>query len=635
MTSATAAAVHLPSTVADPTAGERPGPEHWLIALVMGALLAVPMLDRALALFGLGVPRANSLIAHLTLLVTLLGGLLAARSGRLIATPVLIDHLPAAARRWAVALGQGIAAAITLRLAGAGWQFALSERASRGEVLPGIPLWWIELAIPLAFAGIAVRALRQGGTTLGTRLAATSAAIAAVTLSLAPWPEAALRDLGGLLMGVALLCGAPMFAVIGGTALLLMTADGQPTAAIAVKYYSLATTPAVPTLPLFALTGYLLAESGAAQRLVALFGALFGNLRGGMAIATVLCCAFFTTFTGASGVTILALGGLLMPVLRAAGYGERDALGLVTGSGSLGLLFPPCLPVILYSIVALQTLQGLDPDTLASVDVSIEGMFKAALVPGLVLVVLVSLWGVWRQPAAVAARPPWRARVLLDALWAAKWELALPLVAVGALFGGWVSSPVQAAALTALYALVAEGLIHRDGALLRKLPRIAAECGLLTGGILLILGSAMGLTNYLVTAEIPEQLTAWVAGHVESPLLFLLALNLVLLIVGCLMEIYSAIVVVVPLIVPLGLHYGVDPVHLGVIFLANLELGFLHPPVGINLFLSSYRFGKPIGEVVIATLPVMLILMLAVILITYWPGLTHFLPALLQHGPSG
>ncbi|MFI4983217.1 MAG: TRAP transporter large permease subunit, partial [Nevskiales bacterium] len=350
-----------------------------------------------------------------------------------------------------------------------------------------------------------------------------------------------------------------------------------------------------------------------------------GNIRGGMGIATVLSCAFFTTFTGASGVTILALGGLLMPVLRSAGYRERDSLGLVTGAGSLGLLFPPCLPVILYSIVALQTLQGLDPDTLGSFDVSIEGMFRAALLPGLLLLALVSAWGIWRQPRAQTPLPPWRWPPLWAALWAAKWELALPAVAVGALFGGWVSSPVQAAAVTAAYALLAEGLIHRDTRLLRNLPRIAAECGVLTGGILLILGSAMGLTNYLVTAEVPEHLTTWVAAHVQSPLLFLMALNIVLLIVGSLMEIYSAIVVAVPLIVPLGLHYGVDPVHLGVIFLANLELGFLHPPVGINLFLSSYRFGKQIGEVVLATLPVMLILAGAVILITYWPGLTHWL----------
>ena len=496
--------------------------------------------------------------------------------------------------------------------------------------MPGIPLWCVEMLIPAAFLGIALRLIGHGNKSRATRAAAAGVALVALTLLAASGPGIGLRVGGGIVMAAALLCGAPMFTIIGGLALLLMSAAGQPTAAIAVKYYSLATTPAVPTLPLFAFTGYLLAESGAAQRLVDLFRAMFGNIRGGMGIATVLSCAFFTTFTGASGVTILALGGLLMPVLGAAGYRERDSLGLVTGAGSLGLLFPPCLPVILYSIVALQTLQGLDPDTLGSFDVSIEGMYRAALLPGLLLVILVSAWGIWRQPRASTPLPPWRWHPLWHALVAAKWELALPVVAVGALFGGWVSSPVQAAAVTAAFALVAEGVIHRDRQLLRNLPRIAAECGLLTGGILLILGSAMGLTNFLVTAEVPESLTAWMSAHVHSPLVFLLALNVVLLIVGSLMEIYSAIVVVVPLIVPLALHYGVDPVHLGVIFLANLELGFLHPPVGINLFLSSYRFGKPIGEVVIATLPVMLILGFAVILITYWPGLTHWLPSLMR-----
>ena len=629
MTAAGAADHHLPTTVAGPEgAAAATGLERWLIALVMFAMLLLPLIDRALVLLGSGLARSNSLVTHLTLLVTLLGGLLAARHRRLIATPVLLDRLPDGLRPWAVAFGMGAAAAIAAKLSHAGWQFAWSERSSRGELLPGIPLWWIEMLIPAAFVGIGARLVWYGNETPRRRLAAALAAGLLLLLWVLPWDNGALRSAGLGVVLIALLCGAPMFTAIGGLALLLMGTDGQPIAAIAIKYYSLATTPAVPTLPLFAFTGYLLAESGAAKRLVDLFSALFGHIRGGMGMATVLSCAFFTTFTGASGVTILALGGLLMPVLREAGYGERDSLGLVTGAGSLGLLFPPCLPVILYSIVALQTLQGLDPDTLGSFDVSIEGMFKAALVPGLLLVAMVCAWGIWRQPRGSRARTPLRWRVIGTAVWAAKWELALPLVAVSALFGGWVTSPVQAAAVTAGYALLAEGVIHRDGKLLSNLPRIAAECGLLTGGILLILGSAMGLTNYLVTAEIPEQLTGWVAAHVQSPILFLLALNGVLLVVGCLMEIYSAIVVVVPLIVPLGLHYGVDPVHLGVIFLANLELGFLHPPVGINLFLSSYRFGKPIGEVVVATLPVMLILAVAVILITYWPGLTHWLPSL-------
>jgi C4-dicarboxylate transporter DctM subunit len=623
------AAAHLPSTVASPEIGaQRAGIEHWLIALVIFAMLALPLADRVLVLFGSGFARSTALVTHLTLLVTLLGGLLAARSRRLISTPIVLDQLPPGARLWAGAFGQGIAAGVALRLAYSGWQFAVSERHTSGHLLPGIPLWCVEMLIPAAFVGIALRLIRNGNDSRSTRAIAAAVALLALVLWSVTGPGIALRAGGSVVMAAALLCGAPMFTIIGGLALVLMSAAGQPTAAIAVKYYSLATTPAVPTLPLFAFTGYLLAESGAAQRLVDLFRAMFGNIRGGMGIATVLSCAFFTTFTGASGVTILALGGLLMPVLSSAGYRERDSLGLVTGAGSLGLLFPPCLPVILYSIVALQTLQGLDPDTLGSFDVSIEGMYRAALLPGLLLLVLVSAWGIWRQPRARAPLPPWRWQPLWEAVRAAKWELALPVVAVGALFGGWVSSPVQAAAVTAGYALVAEGLIHRDGQLLRNLPRIAAECGLLTGGILLILGSAMGLTNYLVTAEVPELLTSWMGAHVNSPLVFLLALNVVLLIVGSLMEIYSAIVVVVPLIVPLGLHYGVDPVHLGVIFLANLELGFLHPPVGINLFLSSYRFGKPIGEVVMATLPVMLILAFAVILITYWPGLTHWLPSL-------
>jgi tripartite ATP-independent transporter DctM subunit len=605
--------------------------EHWVLTLLLLSMIGLPLLDRVLYRLGAPSPPA-SLVAHLTLLLTMLGGLLAAATRRLIATPLVLDRLPVRVRAPAAALGQVVAAVVCLQLARAGWQFALAERASALELLPGIALWPVELCIPLGFALIGARLLLSGHTTVRPRLLLLAAAAAGLVLCALPWDPASGRLCGLIALGIALLCGAPMFATIGGLALLLMWSSAQPIAAIAVKHYSLVTTPVIPTLPLFALTGYLLAESGAAARLVRVFAACFGPLRGGVATACVLACAFFTTFTGASGVTILALGGLLLPTLRSAGYRERDALGLITGSGSIGLLFPPCLPVILYSIVALQTLQGFDPDALQKYDVSIEGMFTAALLPGLLLVALAILWGRWREPRRTHARRSMDWTEARRALWAAKWELGLPVVAVGAMFGGWVSSPVQAAALTACYALLIETCVHRDLKLRVDLPRICGECGLLTGGILLILATAMGLTSFLVTAQIPERLALWVGAYIHSPLLFLLALNIALLVVGCLMDMYSAIVVVVPLIVPLGLQYGIDPVHLGVIFLVNLELGFLHPPVGINLFLASYRFNRPLGEMVRAVLPMIGVVGSTVVLVTYWPALTQALPALLAHG---
>jgi tripartite ATP-independent transporter DctM subunit len=332
---------------------------------------------------------------------------------------------------------------------------------------------------------------------------------------------------------------------------------------------------------------------------------------------TALVCAFFTSFTGGSGVTILALGGLLMPVLLAARYSERHALGLLTGAGSLGLLFPPCLPLILYAIISTQ----------AKAAVSIEQMFLGGILPGLVMLGLTLWWGIRVGPKIEATAGPFDAQVARQAVWKAKWELLLPVVALVALFGGFATT-VEAAAITALYAFIVETFVYRDLHLFRDVPRVVTQCGLLVGGVLLILGVALGFTNYLVDAQVPARLVEWTTGAVHSPLVFLLLLNLFLLVVGCLMDIYSAIVVVVPLIVPVGKAFGIDPVHLGIIFLANLELGYLTPPVGMNLFIASYRFKKPMTEVTRAVLPVLFVLFLGVLLITYIPPLTTLLPRL-------
>ena len=376
------------------------------------------------------------------------------------------------------------------------------------------------------------------------------------------------------------------------------------------------TNPTLPTVPLFTLAGYFLAEGGASKRLIGVFHALLGQLRGGPAIVTVIACAFFTSFTGASGVTILALGGLLMPVLLGAGYSERSALGLVTGSGGLGLLFPPSLPLILYAVVANANA--------GSGGVTIERMFLGGLGPGLLLVVMASLTGIWlgRQKAEnkkFNGAEAWRA------VWGAKWELLLPVVALAALFGG-LATPVEAAAVTALYAFIVETFVYRDFKHPSDIPRVMAEAGLLVGGVLLILGVALGFTNYLVDAQVPSHAVEWVTRVVTSKYAFLLALNLCLLAVGCVMDIYSAIIVVAPLLVPLALAYGIDPVHLGIIFLANMELGLLTPTVGLNIFLSSYRFGKPVLQVSRAVIPLQCVLIVGVLLITYLPPLTTFLP---------
>ena len=415
----------------------------------------------------------------------------------------------------------------------------------------------------------------------------------------------------------AVVLGAPIFVMLGGAALILFWGEDVPIASISLTHYSMVTNPTLPTVPLFTLAGYFLAEGGASKRLVRVFQALLGQFRGGPAIVTVLACAFFTSFTGASGVTILALGGLLMPVLMGAGYSERSTVGLLTGSGGLGLLFPPSLPLILFAIVASSNVQGSG--------ITIEKMFLGGLGPGVLLVIMAIWLGLRLGPKDIGERAPFDRTEAWRAIWEAKWELMLPVVALVALFGGF-ATPVEAAAVTALYAFVIETLVYRDFKGPKQVARTMSECGLLVGGVLLILGVALGFTNYLIDAQIPDRAVDWVKGSVESKYTFLLALNIFLLIVGCVMDMFSAIVVVVPIIVPLGLAFGVDPIHLGIIFLANMELGLLTPTAGINIFLSSYRFNKPVLQVSRAVVPMQIVLVIGLLLITYIPPLTTFLP---------
>jgi tripartite ATP-independent transporter DctM subunit len=420
---------------------------------------------------------------------------------------------------------------------------------------------------------------------------------------------------GLLVLACATLLGAPIFTVFGGASLLLFGAQGDPIASIPLDHYDQVTSPLLATLPLFTLAGYVLAGTQSAQRVVSLLMAWTGHLRGGPAIVTVLACAFFTTFTGGSGVTILALGGLLMPLLLAARLGERDSLGLITGAGSLGVLLPPCLPLVMYSIVG---------------QVGLKEMFVAGLLPGALLMAMMAGWGLRRSPRPVAAERRFDGRRALATAWDARFELLLPLVPLVLLFGGY-ALPVPTAAATALFAIATGALVHRDldRATLRK---VLVDCGLMTGGVLLILGTAMGFTNYLITLHVPDTLAAWIGAHVESKWAFLLLLNLFLIGVGCLMDIFTAIVVVVPLVLPIALAFGVDPIHLGILILANLELGYLTPPVGLNLFLAAYRFDRPVLTVARAAIAPMLVLLAGVLVITYWPPLTTWLPSLLA-GP--
>jgi tripartite ATP-independent transporter DctM subunit len=381
--------------------------------------------------------------------------------------------------------------------------------------------------------------------------------------------------------------------------------------AVSAEVYRLIASPTLPAIPLLTAAGYVLAESRASERLLRFFRSLFGWLPGGLAVIVACVCALFTTFTGGSGVTIIALGGLLVPILREDRYPEGFSIGLVTASGSLGLLFPPSLPVILYSVVA----------SARDMSVPADSLYLAGLVPGALMLALVAAYGLYVGRRLHAPLQRFSFAELGAASWHAKWELGLPLFVI-ALFASGSASMLETAAAALLYAVVVECFVTRDVHLTRGLPGALAKSSALTGAVMILLSAAMGYTSYMVDALIPELLLEWVRDHISTPAVFLLALNGLLILVGCLVDIFSAIVILAPLIAPMGALFGVHPVHLGVIFLANLELGFLTPPVGLNLFLSSSRFGKPLLEVYRHTSPFLLILAVGVLVITYVPDLS-------------
>lgn len=585
--------------------------EDGLLTLALAILVVLPLAETALrATFQTGISGSNAFVQHMTLVIGMLGGAVAARENRLLGLSTGSAFLKGRLKSGAALFSGVVASTISFYLCVASYQFVLTEKEAGSVLAYHVPVWFIQCVMPLGFGLVAVRLLYHAAESW--RFRALAAALTGLLVLLAVRPfvppaEMVTPALVGLLAATAL--GSPVFATLGGAALILFWGADLPIASIPLDHYRLVINPSLPTIPLFTLAGYFLAEGGASQRLVRVFQSLFGKFRGGPAIVTALVCAFFTSFTGASGVTILALGGLLMPVLLSAGYPPKSALGLLTGAGSLGLLFPPCLPLILYAIVA---------------KISIEEMFLGGVVPGFLMVFLTAWWGMTQGPKATVGKP-FDLQEIKTAIWSAKWELLLPVVAFAGLFGG-IATPVEAAALTALYAWVVETFIYRDLRVLRDSPRVMTECGLLVGGVLLILGVALGFTNYLVDAQIAERAVEWVTGSIHSRWVFLLLLNLFLLVVGCLMDIFSAIVVVVPLIVPIGMAFGIDPVHLGIVFLANLELGYLTPPVGMNLFLSSYRFSKPMWEVSRSIIPILLVLLVGVLCITYIPWLTTALP---------
>jgi len=409
--------------------------------------------------------------------------------------------------------------------------------------------------------------------------------------------------------------GAPLFAIILAVAMIGFYFQGVDLSVISIEIYRISDASVLAALPLFTFAGYLLAESRTSERVVRLSRVFLGWMPGGLAIVSFMACALFTAFTGASGITIVALGALLYPALIQDGYPENFSMGLVTTSGSLGLLFAPSLPLILYGIIAQQMTVGEG--------VSIEKLFLAGLLPGLLMLLILSSWSLWVNRRMPLQKKRFEIREAFSALKEAKWEIPLPVFVLGGVYGGFFAIS-EAAAVTALYVLVVEVFIYREISI-RKLPEIMCDSMVMVGGILLILGVSLASTNYLIDAEVPTRLFNFIQDHVTDKIVFLILLNILLLMLGAILDIFSALVIMVPLILPVAVSYGIDPVHLGIIFLANMQIGYFTPPVGMNLFIASYRFKKSIISLYRSTIPFMLLLLIAVLIITYWPGLSLML----------
>lgn len=415
-----------------------------------------------------------------------------------------------------------------------------------------------------------------------------------------------------LVLTLLVILGAPLFTIIATSAILGFSSADIDLSVIAIEIYRIADTPVLLAIPLFTFAGYLLGESNASQRLVRMTNALLGWMPGGLAVVSLIACAFFTALTGASGATIIALGAILYPAMKQAGYPERFNLGLITSSGSLGLLFPPSIALILYGVIAQQ--MQLEQSF------TIDDLFIAGLLPGLLMLVLLIAWSMYRSVGEKIPTTVFDRKELFSAIRESIWEMPLPFILIGGIYSGYFAVS-EAAAVAVMYVLIVDVLILREVSI-KQLPSIMRESMTLVGGVLIILGLSLASTNYLIDAEVPTKLFAFVHEHIDSKLTFLMLLNIFLLVLGMMLDVFSALVIIVPLTLPIAIGYGIHPVHFGIIFLANMQIGYFTPPVGMNLFIASYRFNKPITELYHATIPFMLILFVAVLIITYWPALS-------------
>ena len=585
--------------------------EFYFTNIIIALLISLPVLEVVARFFGTtAITSSRMVVQHLTLWVGFFGAVLASSRGKLLSLSSSNLFESESSFNIKHFIAKSTSLIILISLFWGSLQLVTVEYQYPVNISPLISRWFAQSIMPISLMLMSVILFFKSYSSLKNRFTLLISILLFLSIVSIPQVRESSVTLWFSFFSIifSLFYGLPIFLGLGGIAALLFWFDWTPLSAISAETYRIVVSPTLPTIPLFTIAGFLLAESKSSIRLLSLFQALFGWIPGGTPIVLVIICGFFTAITGGSGVTILALGGLLMPMLIKDGFSKDFSLGLITVSGSIGLLFPPSLPLIIYGVTA---------------GVSIKSIFLGGIIPGLLILVIVASWAIFSSKRQSVAVYGFKINNIKSALIESKWEIAIPFIIMFGIFGGYMTL-VETAAISALYVLFITVVIYRDISF-SKVGNILIDCCALIGGVLIILGVAMGLTSYIIDAEVPMTLLEWVKTNISSKYIFLILLNVFLLIVGCMMDIFSATIIVVPLIKPIAAYFGIDPIHLAIIFIANLELGYLTPPVGMNLFLSAYRFDESMKSVYTSTMPFYFVMLFCVILITYFPILSTWL----------
>ena len=585
--------------------------EFYFTNIIIALLISLPVLEVVARFFGTtAITSSRMVVQHLTLWVGFFGAVLASSRGKLLSLSSSNLFEPESSFSIKHFIAKSTSLIILISLFWGSLQLVTVEYQYPVNISPLISRWFAQSIMPISLMLMSVILFFKSYSSLKNKFALLISILLFLSIVSIPQVRESSVTLWFSFFSIifSLFYGLPIFLGLGGIAALLFWFDWTPLSAISAETYRIVVSPTLPTIPLFTIAGFLLAESKSSIRLLSLFQALFGWIPGGTPIVLVIICGFFTAITGGSGVTILALGGLLMPMLIKDGFSKDFSLGLITVSGSIGLLFPPSLPLIIYGVTA---------------GVSIKSIFLGGIIPGLLILVIVASWAIFSSKRQSVAVYDFKINNIKSALIESKWEIAIPFIIMFGIFGGYMTL-VETAAISALYVLFITVVIYRDISF-SKVGNILIDCCALIGGVLIILGVAMGLTSYIIDAEVPMTLLEWVKTNISSKYIFLILLNVFLLIVGCMMDIFSATIIVVPLIKPIAAYFGIDPIHLAIIFIANLELGYLTPPVRMNLFLSAYRFDESMKSVYTSTMPFYFVMLFCVILITYFPILSTWL----------